>query len=368
MRIYELILSDETLQGVDCISVVESPAMEAKFIALKKQETKVCFKEVDKKKLTLMGIIMKPNKEILRIDQDTKEEYKVFFSDETIKRVSQLYLKNSKQKNFNLEHNSNDTLQGYLTESWIVEDVEKDKSSLYNLGADVGDWVGTLKFDNEEEYNKALLSGTGFSIEGLFEETIKLNNNMDFKQMKEELFSEIKTLFKKDVKMAQVKTADSALTLEFDGDVPMLGGNISLVTADGNIPAPIGDYELADGTVITVAEVGVIAEVATKAEEQAPEEQMATPSVPDVSDLKQAISSMLIKFNEDLETRFSAIETKLSAQIKENEALKVELSETPAVERTKNAPVSKEIDLSKMTSLEKHRYAKEQQKKLETQN
>ena len=258
-------------------------------------------------------------------------------------------------------------MQGYLTESWIVEDVEKDKSSLYNLGADVGDWVGTLKFDNEEEYNKALLSGTGFSIEGLFEETIKLNNNMDFKQMKEELFSEIKTLFKKDVKMAQVKTADNALTLEFDGDMPMLGGVLSLVTADGNIPAPIGDYELADGTVITVAEVGLIAEVATKAEEDA-EAQMATPSVPDVSDLKQAISSMLIKFNEDLETRFSAIETKLSAQVKENEALKVELSETPAVERTKNAPVSKEIDLSKMTSLEQHRYVKEQQKRLETQN
>ena len=342
MRIYELILSDETLQGVDCISVVENPAMEAKFIALKKEEEKVCFKEVDKKKLTLMGIIMKPNKEILRIDKDTNEEYKVFFSEDTIKRVSQLYLKNSKQKNFNLEHNSEDALQGYLTESWIVEDVNKDKSSLYNLGAEVGDWVGTLKFDSEEEYNKALASGTGFSIEGLFEETIKLSN-MDLKQMKEELISEFKAIFKKEVKMAQVKTADNAITLEFDGDMPTVGGVISIVTADGNIPAPIGDYELADGTVIAVAEVGVIAEVATKAEEQAPEEQMATPpSVPDVSDLKQAISSMLIKFNEDLETRFSAIETKLSAQVKENEALKVELSETPAVTKIKTAPVAVE--------------------------
>ena len=345
MRIYELILSDESLQGVDCISVVESPAMEAKFIALKKQETKVCFKEVDKKKLTLMGIIMKPNKEILRVDQDTNEEYKVFFSEETIKRVSQLYLKNSKQKNFNLEHNSADSLQGYLTESWIVEDVEKDKSNLYNLGAEVGDWVGTLKFDSEEEYNKALSSGTGFSIEGLFEETIKLKkeNTMDLKQLKDELINEFKAMFKKEVKLSEVKTEDGSTTLHFEGDMPMVGGVLHIVTADGDIPAPIGEYFLADGNVITVSEVGVIAEVGTKQEEQAPEEQMATPpSVPDVSDLKQAISSMLIKFNEDIETRFSAIETKLSAQVKENEALKVELSETPAVTKIKTAPVAVE--------------------------
>ena len=38
MKTYELFLSDEDLQGVDSISVVGSPAMESKFIALAEEK------------------------------------------------------------------------------------------------------------------------------------------------------------------------------------------------------------------------------------------------------------------------------------------------------------------------------------------
>jgi hypothetical protein len=102
---------------------------------------------------------------------------------------------------------------------------------------------------------------------------------------------------------------------------------------------------LIDGITISVAEVGIIAEISAKEEEvvvEAPVEELAAPAsvnTNEVSELKNAISSMLIKFNEDLEQRFSAIETKLSEQVKENETLKVELSETPAVTKTKVAPI-----------------------------
>jgi len=332
MRIYELILSDENLQGVDCISVVGEPAMKSSFIALSKQ---FVFKEVDKKKLTLMGVIMKPNKKIYRFDNETKEEYEVFFSADTIKRVSQLYFKNGNHKTFNLEHNSDDKLQGYLTESWIVEDVEKDKSSIYNLGAEVGDWVGTLKFDSEDEYNKALSTGTGFSIEGMFDEKVTLKKeDMDFKQMKDEIVNDLKSLFAKQVKLGQVKSEDGSLTMEFEGDIPTAGGMINLVTPEGNVPVPVGEYVIEDGSTVSVQEVGIIASVTAKVEEV--EEELAAPIVapnaPDVSDLKQAISSMLIKFNSDLEARFVALE-------QSNTALKVELSETPAVTKIKVAPI-----------------------------
>lgn len=39
------------------------------------------------------------------------------------------------------------------------------------------------------------------------------------------------------------------------------GGVISVVTPDGEVPAPVGEHELEDGTVIVVSEPGVIAEV-----------------------------------------------------------------------------------------------------------
>lgn len=51
------------------------------------------------------------------------------------------------------------------------------------------------------------------------------------------------------------------------------GGMISVVTPDGEVPAPVGEHELEDGTIVVVSEPGVIAEV--KMVEVAPEEEVA---------------------------------------------------------------------------------------------
>ena len=54
MRIIELILDEEDLDaGVEAISIVESPAIESDFVALKNQEIKLA--EVDKEKKILNG-------------------------------------------------------------------------------------------------------------------------------------------------------------------------------------------------------------------------------------------------------------------------------------------------------------------------
>jgi hypothetical protein len=39
------------------------------------------------------------------------------------------------------------------------------------------------------------------------------------------------------------------------------GGMISVVTPDGEVPAPVGEHELEDGTIVIVTEEGMIAEV-----------------------------------------------------------------------------------------------------------
>lgn len=353
MRVYELFLNDELKDGINAISVVGEPAMESQFIALKKQ--KQVFAKVDEKKKILMGIIMKPNKKIYRYDEKTKEEYEVFFSEQTVRRASELYFKNNKQANFNVEHNSEDLLEAYLVESWIVEDTEKDKSAVYNLGAEVGDWVGTMKFDSDEQYNKALESGTGFSLEGVFSEKVILNkvNKMDLKQLEDSIVDRLKGLFSKTVKLGTANLKEGGVTLEFEGDMPMAGGTISLVTPDGNIPAPVGEHELEDGTIIIIVEQGMISEVVpVQAEEVAVAVEQATEVAPTTSldqtgAMKDMISSILVKFGEDLKADFATqIEAKFNENKKEVEALKVELSAQPAVTKTTVAPIEKEVKMA----------------------
>ena len=165
MRIVELILGDDELTGIEAISVVENPAIEEDFIALKNQEIKLA--EVDKEKRILMGALLVPNKPIYRKKGD--EEYYIYFSRDTVAKASQLYLMNGNQSKATLEHQH--TINGLtLVESWLVEDEVHDKSRKYGLSVPVGTWMGAVKVNNDEIWNKFVKTGKvkGFSIEGYF--------------------------------------------------------------------------------------------------------------------------------------------------------------------------------------------------------
>ena len=69
MRIIELILDEELEEaGIEAISIVESPAIESDFVALKAEEIKLA--EVDKEKRILLGPLLIPNKPIYRKGDD----------------------------------------------------------------------------------------------------------------------------------------------------------------------------------------------------------------------------------------------------------------------------------------------------------
>ena len=180
MKFFELVLDEEKLlHGIDAISIVEHPAIEEDFITMSKEQ-KVEFKEVDQEKRILMGAAMIPDKPIYRRDGD--EEYYVFFTKETIRRASELYLMNGKQNNATLEHQ--EKIQGLsLVESWIIEDPEKDKSRAYGLEHPVGTWMVSMKVNNEGIWEEYVKSGKvkGFSIEGWFmqrESAIELSSQL----------------------------------------------------------------------------------------------------------------------------------------------------------------------------------------------
>ena len=196
MKIVELFLDDNEESGIEAISIVESPAIESDFIALKSDEVKLA--EVDKEKKILMGALLIPNKPIYRKTEG--EEYYIYFSKETVLKASQRYLTNGYQGNSTLEHSDN--LEGLtLVESWIVEDEVQDKSRKYGLNAPVGTWMGTIKVNNDEVWNDYVKTGKvkGFSIEGFFADKIeasKMNKKMNENKEADLLLSKITSILK----------------------------------------------------------------------------------------------------------------------------------------------------------------------------
>jgi hypothetical protein len=170
MRIVELILDDQQLaSGIDAISIVEAPAIESNFIALKSHEIK--FAQVDAEKRILMGPVLIPDKPIYRkqVMNGEMQEFYVYFSKNTVSRASQMFLMNGNQGKATLEHDM--ALQGIcMVESWIKEDMEKDKSAIYGMTDPIGTWMGCLKVTNDEIWNDYVKTGRvkGFSIEGYF--------------------------------------------------------------------------------------------------------------------------------------------------------------------------------------------------------
>ena len=177
MEIIELVIKEDA-DGIEAISVVENPAIEVDFIALSKQE-EIKLAEVDKEKRILMGAALIPNKQIYRKDKD--KEYYIYFSEDTVRKASELYLKESNQSNATLEHK--DKLVGLtVVESWIVEDEKKDKSNLYELNAPKGSWVVSMKVDNDDIWNDYVKTGKvkGFSIEGFFTDKVEMSQDEEY--------------------------------------------------------------------------------------------------------------------------------------------------------------------------------------------
>ena len=190
MKTIELYIDEENeFSGIEAISVVENPAIEEDFIALKKQQVKLA--EVDKEKRILMGAALIPNKKIYRTNGE--DEYNIFFSEDTVRKASELFLSRGKQNNSTLEHDVK--LNGLsVVESWIIEDKKKDKSRKYGFDLPIGTWMVSVKVNNDEVWNNFVKEGKvkGFSIEGFFAD--KLDERP--KESVEEDFDEMEALSK----------------------------------------------------------------------------------------------------------------------------------------------------------------------------
>jgi len=166
MEIIELLIDENKIEsGINAVSVVESPAIEENFVALKKHEVEL--KEIDGEKRILMGAALVPNKQIYRKNGD--KEFYIYFSEDTVRKASELFLMRANQNNATLEHEKK-MLDGMsVVESWIIEDEKQDKSAKYGFNLPKGTWMISMKVNNDEIWNKVKAGEVkGFSIEGYF--------------------------------------------------------------------------------------------------------------------------------------------------------------------------------------------------------
>ena len=188
MDLIELVIDELSGEAIEAISIVDEPAIEADFVALKKE--KVELKVLDEEKRILLGPLLIPNKKILRYNEEEDKYYEIFFSESTVRRAMELYLKQKKHDKTTVHHKL--PLEGlYLSESWIVEDSKIDKSALYDMEMPVGTWMGAVKVENDKVWNEYVKTGNvkGFSIEGYFKNKEELSKQKD-------IISELKNLLK----------------------------------------------------------------------------------------------------------------------------------------------------------------------------
>ena len=174
MDIIELFIDEnDDVSGIEAVSIVENPAIEEDFVALKNQEFK--FAEVNKEKRILMGAALIPNKPIYRRNEDN--EYYIYFSRDTVRKASELFFIRGNHNKSTLEHQM--PLEGLVAvESWIVEDKEQDKSKLYGMDMPLGTWMLSMKVLNNDVWENYVKTGKvkGFSIEGYFADKLERPN------------------------------------------------------------------------------------------------------------------------------------------------------------------------------------------------
>jgi len=149
-----------------------------------------------------------------------------------------------------------------------------------------------------------------------------------------EILSKIKTLLgveAEEVKLAQMKLVDGLTIVESESF--KAEDSIVIITEDGKVPLPEGDYELEDGRLLVVKEEGVIFEI-KEGEAKEEEEEVVEEEAREEEEYMEKETASPKKIVETIskESFFSEIE----ALKTENETLKKELEDIKlkAVEKT----------------------------------
>lgn len=132
------------------------------------QESSDNFKfSIEEEQMKVTGPLLIPNKLILRIDEEGMPYY-VYFSEDTVKQISERMLKDKRVDQVNLEH-TDINVDSVMTESWLVTDPQNDKSNIYGMTMPKNTWMATYQINDPKVWDMVKAGVVkGFSLEGYF--------------------------------------------------------------------------------------------------------------------------------------------------------------------------------------------------------
>lgn len=336
------------------IALVDEPAIERDWMAFGKN--KQCFNltsngqtfklisrnfsiESEDKRI-ISGYAMIADLEIPRYDE-VRGAYNCVFRKNAIEKIWLNFQRNNLNTNTNIMHQTNQFAKGVFVCESIFLDKERGAKAHEGFTQESdGSWFISMKIENEEVWNQVKEGKfKGFSIEGRFTEEIEIFTQLKEifktnKMSKQTLKDKFKEFFKEnpEAKEAVSKAMKFEKAMLVDGTEvtvePALevGAAMVVMNAEGEpIPAPIGEYQLEDGSVVVVEVEGIISEI----KEPMLEEEVIEPIVeePMNADSEQKVKRIIESIVKEKIFEVAKINAFLKA---ENETLKKDFVELQA--------------------------------------
>ena len=284
--VFDALITDDEC-GMNKISLVDAPAVDVDFLSFSAHKQTQMYSVSDEEKRIVRGVIMRADYPLYRRD-NVKGEYYVIYKADTIRKMAEKYLLESKQNEVNLEHQDNSDVDGVQMVQWFIKDSTNGinpmgfediaDGSLFAEFHVVNDEVwasikdGTYKgfsleglFDLQPEQNKSEVESIVDSLDGIFSKLYKDNKMSKLEKFKEALSKIL-------MECGSVTTDQGIIYWESDEDLKE-GDEVFVEDAEGNrTPAPSGDYTTEDGKVVVVVE-GKVAEIKDAEAEVAPIEE-----------------------------------------------------------------------------------------------
>ena len=188
---YKVGIDSET----EAISMVTEPAIESDFVFLSKDKAIVKEAFSNDEKHMVYGAVLRPDFPIYR--NDGENEYYLEFTSESIERMARDYMMNYRQGNVTIQHEEYAN-EVFMVESWIKQDMDKDKSVSVGLDKSlpIGTWFCGFYVNNNDVWER-IKSGElkGFSVEAMIdlEDFAKVKKDDAF-EMNESFWSKLKSI------------------------------------------------------------------------------------------------------------------------------------------------------------------------------
>nr|WP_303883377.1 XkdF-like putative serine protease domain-containing protein [Dysgonomonas mossii] len=260
--------SADDLTGIYAISFVDFPANQVDFIALDRQQELHLSRDTAKQVLT--GVVLKPGQLIYRHSPQTGDYY-IRFSEEQVEKIARKMMKTGVALHSTTHQHQSPLTGNYLTELWIVEDPENDKSKALGFSdLPKGTLMCSYKIEDKNYWEKEVMSGhvKGFSLEGFFSQQVSLSriNNKSMnnkkKKVKQTLLGRIANML---LDIDAVEKADTTASGTAYVVFVLADGKEAYVDADGFVTLEgeqmaAGEHNLSNGNLLVVDENGQFVE------------------------------------------------------------------------------------------------------------